>query len=92
LIIGDLNSYAKEDPIVALQNAGYTDMVAAFGGSDAYSYVFDGQLGYLDHALANTSLASQVTGVAEWHINADEIPLFDYNDDVSDTGETSFEK
>ena len=28
LIIGDLNSYAKEDPIVALQDAGYTDLVA----------------------------------------------------------------
>jgi uncharacterized protein len=32
LIIGDLNSYAMEDPIVALQNAGYTDLVAYFGG------------------------------------------------------------
>jgi hypothetical protein len=92
MIIGDLNSYAKEDPIVALQNAGYTDMVAAFGGPNAYSYVFDGQLGYLDHALANSSLLTQVTDVAEWHINADEIPLFDYNDDVRDTGEASFEE
>ena len=92
LIIGDLNAYAKEDPIVALQNAGYTDMVAAFGGPDAYSYVFDGQLGYLDHALANSSLTPQVAGVTEWHINADEIPLFDYNDNVLDTGESSFEE
>lgn len=92
LIIGDLNSYAKEDPIVALQNAGYTDLVAAFGGSSAYGYVFDGQLGYLDHALANSSLNSQVAGVAEWHINADEIPLFDYNDDARDAGEASFEE
>ena len=56
LIIGDMNSYAKEDPIVALQNAGYTDMVADFGAPNAYGYVFDGQLGYLDHALANASL------------------------------------
>ncbi len=87
LIIGDLNSYAKEDPIVALQSAGYTDLVAAFGGPSAYGYVFDGQLGYLDHALSNPSLTPQVTGVAEWHINADEIPLFDYNDDVRDPGE-----
>jgi len=92
LIIGDLNSYAKEDPIVALQSAGYTDLVAAFGGPAAYSYVFDGQLGYLDHALANPSLTPQVTGVTEWHINADEIPLFDYNDDVRDTGEAAFEE
>ncbi|MCB1845198.1 MAG: hypothetical protein KDI09_19685, partial [Halioglobus sp.] len=54
-------------------------MVAAFGGADAYSYVFDGQLGYLDHALANSTLAPQVAGVTEWHINADEAPLYDYN-------------
>ena len=66
--------------------------MAAFGGAGAYSYVFDGQLGYLDHALANASLTPQVTGVAEWHINADEIPLFDYNDDVKDTGEPTFEE
>lgn len=92
LIIGDLNSYAKEDPIVALQNAGYTDLVAAFGGETAYGYVFDGQLGYLDHALSNASLTPQVTGVAEWHINADEIPLFDYNDDQVTADESSFEK
>jgi uncharacterized protein len=92
LIIGDLNSYAKEDPIVALQNAGYTDLVAAFGGPTAYGYVFDGQLGYLDHALSNASLTPQVTGVAEWHINADEIPLFDYNDDVRTADEAFLKK
>lgn len=92
LIIGDLNSYAKEDPIVALQGAGYTDLVAAFGGPSAYGYVFDGQLGYLDHALSNASLSPQVTGVSEWHINADEIPLFDYNDDARTTGEAAFEE
>ena len=92
LIIGDLNSYAKEDPIVALQNGGFTDLVAAFGGPSAYGYVFDGQLGYLDHALSNASLGPQVAGVAEWHINADEIPLFDYNDDVRTTGEAAFEE
>jgi hypothetical protein len=92
LIIGDLNSYAKEDPIVALQNAGYTDLVAAFGGPSAYGYVFDGQLGYLDHALSNSSLTPQVAGVAEWHINADEIPLFDYNDDARTADEASFEE
>ena len=92
LIIGDMNSYAKEDPIVTLQNAGYTDLVGASGGPPAYGYVFDGQLGYLDHALANASLTPQVAGVAEWHINADEIPLFDYNDDVRTADEATFEE
>ncbi|MDX2306135.1 MAG: ExeM/NucH family extracellular endonuclease [Microscillaceae bacterium] len=92
LIIGDLNAYKGEAPITNLKNAGYTDLVESFGGSNAYSYVFDGQLGYLDHALANGALTSQVTSVTEWHINADEVPVFDYNNTVDDgAGEQSFE-
>lgn len=79
LLVGDLNSYAKEDPIVALENAGYTNLVARFEGEDAYSYVFGAQSGYLDHALGSASIVSQVTGVGEWHINADEPSVLDYN-------------
>ncbi|QKJ20929.1 ExeM/NucH family extracellular endonuclease [Microbacterium hominis] len=79
LIIGDLNSYDKEDPIDALVAAGYTDLVARFGGENAYSYVFDGMLGYLDYALAGTALAGDVTGTAVWHINADEADILDYD-------------
>ena len=93
LIIGDLTAYAMEDPIVALENEGYTDLIDLFGGSTAYSFVFDGQLGYLDHALANEAMAPQVTGVTEWHVNADEVNVFDYNDDILDVpGERSFER
>jgi hypothetical protein len=93
LVIGDLNSYRNEDPIRALEAAGYTDLVERFGGEDAYGYLFDGQLGYLDHALANASLLRQVTGATEWHINADEVPLLDYNDAVHDApGEAPFER
>ena len=92
LVMGDLNAYAQEDPITALEAAGYTDLHELFEGADAYSYVFDGQLGYLDIALANDALLGQVTGATTWHINADEVPLFDYNDDVRDVGEASFER
>ncbi len=79
LIIGDLNSYDKEDPIDALIAGGYGDMVYQYIGENAYSYVFDGQLGYLDHALANSDLAEELTGVTIWHINADEASLIDYD-------------
>jgi predicted extracellular nuclease len=93
LVIGDLNSYRNEAPIQALEAAGYTDLIEGFGGEDAYGYLFDGQLGYLDHALANASLLRQVTGATEWHINADEVPLLDYNDAVHDApGEAPFER
>jgi hypothetical protein len=88
LIMGDLNSYAQEDPIDAVKAgpddmAGtgddYTNLIAQYQGTYAYSYVFDGQAGYLDHALANSSMAAQVTGAADWHINADEPDLLDYD-------------
>ena len=92
MILGDLNAYAKEDPITTLEAAGYTDLIERFGGSDPYSFVFDGQLGYLDHALANPDLRGQVKSTVEWHINADEVPLLDYNDDIRDPGEASFER
>ncbi|NHC13904.1 ExeM/NucH family extracellular endonuclease [Motilibacter deserti] len=92
LVVGDLNAYRMEWPLQELEARGYVDLAERFVGDEAYSYVFDGQLGYLDHALANRSLNSQVTGAAEWHINADEPPLFDYNDEVADAGEAAFER
>jgi uncharacterized protein len=79
LLIGDMNSYTFEDPITAFTNAGYTNLARHFGGLAAYSYVFDGQSGYLDHALASSSLAAQATGATDWHINADEPIALDYN-------------
>ncbi len=81
LIVGDLNSYAMEDPITAIKNAGYTNLINAYGGEEAYSYVFDGQWGYLDYALSTSSLTAQITNVADWHINADEPSVLDYNTD-----------
>lgn len=79
LVIGDLNAYGKEDPVLVLENAGLQDQIARFNGQDGYSYVFDGESGYLDHALANADLAAQVAGTAHWHINADEPFVIDYN-------------
>jgi hypothetical protein len=43
-----------------------------------YSYVFNGQASYLDHALASPTLDAEVTGTYEWHINADEPAVLDY--------------
>jgi hypothetical protein len=79
LIIGDLNAYAMEDPITALKEHGYTDLIQEYVGSTAYSYVYKGETGYLDHALATASMAAQVTGMTGWHINADEPRVLDYN-------------
>ena len=87
LIVGDLNSYAKEHPIAALEGKGFTNLVTAKIGAEAYSYVFDGQWGYLDHAFGNAAIVPDVTGVAEWHINSDEPSVLDYNDDFKSAGQ-----
>ncbi|MBT8198000.1 MAG: ExeM/NucH family extracellular endonuclease, partial [Acidimicrobiia bacterium] len=83
LIIGDLNAYAQEDPITALEAAGYTDLIEEFVGAGfedgAYSFNFFSQSGYLDHGLASPSILPKVTGAAFWHINADEPSGLDYN-------------
>lgn len=79
LLIGDLNSYDKEDPIDVLRAGGYSDLLLDYQGELAYSYVFDGQLGYLDYAMASPDLAAYVTGAAPWHINTDEPDILDYD-------------
>lgn len=77
LIIGDLNAYMKEDPLTTLVNAGFANLLEA--RSDPYSFTFDAQAGALDHALVSASLAPQIVETMEWHINADEPRLLDYN-------------
>lgn len=78
LLIGDFNAYGKEDPIVDLTDNGFVDQVARYNDF-GYSYVFDGEAGYLDHALATASLSAQISGTVEWHINTDEPSVIDYN-------------
>jgi len=84
LILGDLNAYAKEDPIIALTDAGFVDLLAAFNGDEVYSYVFNGETGYLDYALASASMIGQVSDAAPWNVNSDEPDAFDYNEDFDD--------
>ncbi|MEM9564058.1 MAG: ExeM/NucH family extracellular endonuclease [Actinomycetota bacterium] len=84
LVLGDLNAYANEDPITELEGQGYADLVEAANGGDTswaiggHSFVFNGEFGSLDYAMANDALAPQVTGADVWHINADEPFAIDY--------------
>jgi hypothetical protein len=88
IIMGDLNSYAQEETIDVIKAGAdgtpgtyddYTNLISAYQGPYAYSYTFDGQAGYLDHALTFPSLTAQVTGAADWHINSDEPDVLDYD-------------
>lgn len=86
LILGDLNAYAEEDPLLAFDSRGYIDLIQQFNGNAGYSFTFDGLAGSLDHALATVDMASQISGVTEWHINTDEPPVFDYNTEFKPDG------
>ncbi len=83
LVMGDLNAYGKEDPIRVLTDNGLTDLYDYFfdetNPSNKYSYVFRGQAGYLDHALANSSMLKQITGMQPYHINSDENDKYTYD-------------
>ncbi|MEO1470228.1 MAG: ExeM/NucH family extracellular endonuclease, partial [Pseudomonadota bacterium] len=93
LIIGDLNAYLMEDAIQAVLDGaddtrGTDDDYVTRITADDYSFGFPVDLdavpyvqtyGTLDYALATRSLDAQITGLAEWHINADEPAVLDYN-------------
>lgn len=87
LVIGDLNAHSQEDPLRLLRERGWRDALPVPGvepgkasaqAAAAYTYVFDGQVGRLDHALLDPGLAPRLRGAAVWHNSADESAVFDY--------------
>ena len=81
LVIGDMNAHGFEDPIHELTKSGFVNQLERFvrRHGQPYSYIFGGHSAYLDHALASASLNGQVAGATEWHNNADEPEVIDYN-------------
>ena len=78
LVIGVMNAYLREDPVRVFEVAAYSNLLREFAGEGAYSFVFAGASGALDHAFASPSLRPQISNALEWHINADEPPALDY--------------
>ena len=91
-ILGDLNSYTKEDPMQVFYEAGYTNVGEHFDA--APTYLFGGLTGSLDHVLASeeamgpkaqtrsaapTAAAGAVTGAATWEINSVESVALEYS-------------
>ncbi|WP_245828179.1 ExeM/NucH family extracellular endonuclease [Micromonospora avicenniae] len=75
LLLGDFNAYTQEDPMQVLYEKQYRDL----NDTGKATYVFGGESGSLDHALASPSLAARVTGVDVWQINAVESFAFQYD-------------
>ncbi|MCU1353918.1 MAG: 5-nucleotidase protein [Acidimicrobiales bacterium] len=80
VLLGDFNAYGREDPLQALQDAGFTDVASGRTG-DRRSYVFAGESGSLDHVLASPALAAKVAGADIWEADAVESPAFGYDGD-----------
>lgn len=74
MILGDFNAYTQEDPMQVFYDASFQDI-----SNGEASYVFGGESGTLDHAVATPSLASRVTGVDVWQINSHESFAFEYD-------------
>ena len=77
-LVGDFNSYTKEDPLQVLYDAGYTDAASALAPGQ-YSYSFDGTSGSLDHVLLNGPALARATGADIWEINAEESIALEYD-------------
>lgn len=85
LVMGDLNAYAMEDPIMTFVRRGaMTDLHRYFHADSSYSYTFRGQAGYLDHALCTPTMLPQITGMAAFHINSDEDDRYTYDGSWND--------
>lgn len=83
LILGDLNSYSQEDPLLALYDLGFHNLkyrtdLSNLSNMPSFSYSFQGLLGNLDHALANEAFLPFIESLDSWHINSIEDVLLDY--------------
>lgn len=69
-LLGDFNSYAKEDPLAVIEEAGFVNVDQRL--TDKETYQFDGLHGSLDHVFASQAAFGRVTGADVWQINAPE--------------------
>lgn len=79
LVMGDLNAYMGEEPINRLVNAGYAEQLIRFD-ANAYTYIYRGTKGILDHCMANSTMATQITGAYAYHINTSGGYNYKYSD------------
>ena len=89
VVLGDLNAYAKEDPIQVFEAAGYRNALPSFTAEPPSSYAFFNPVdmsGALDHMLISPSLVPQATAARDWSINAAEGAFRDYNRDTNSNG------
>jgi predicted extracellular nuclease/phosphodiesterase/alkaline phosphatase D-like protein len=89
VVLGDINAYAKEDPIAVFEAAGFRNALPTFTAEPPSSYAFFNPVdmsGALDHMLISPSLVPQAVAASDWSINAAEGAFHDYNLDTNSNG------
>ena len=84
LVLGDLNSYSQEDPLLLLakegfHNLNFVDKSHEGRAPQFFSYSYQGYLGNLDHALANKAMLPFIRSIDSWQINSVEDSLLKYD-------------
>jgi predicted extracellular nuclease len=69
--------YEREGSVID-KGYGLINLNTQAHGAATYSYSYNGELGNLDHALGNASLAAKLVDIDDWHINSVESNLFEY--------------
>ena len=77
-LTGDFNAYSMEDPVQAIEAAGYESLEST-DDPDEESYSYAGTSGSLDHVFANAAAKAMVSGVDVWEINANESMYYQYS-------------
>jgi predicted extracellular nuclease len=68
LILGDMNAYRNEDPIGAIRDAGFIELMDKLR-EPTFSFVYYGQHGTLDYAFSSSPLLEQVEQAFIWRAN-----------------------
>ena len=77
--IGEKQQFGDEGAVIT-HNYGYINVLSEMH-PQGWSYSYNDEVGALDHILISPSLSKRVVDATEWHINAAESTLFDYNDE-----------
>jgi predicted extracellular nuclease len=69
LVLGDMNAYRREDPIGAIREAGFIELVEKYQ-QQPFSFAYRGQHGTLDYAFSSSALLGNVQQAFIWNVNA----------------------
>nr|WP_096994810.1 ExeM/NucH family extracellular endonuclease [Vibrio thalassae] len=77
--IGEQEQFGDDGAVID-HSYGYVNVLGEMH-PQGWSYSYNDEVGALDHILISSSLSKHVVDATEWHINAAESTLFDYNDE-----------